>query len=512
MNFKAFLTASALGLLFSQGAFAQMPGTFTPLTAVSAVQQTDCTGGTVTYSGGKTIHTFISSVDVICSSPHTVDYLAYGGAGGGGGYYYSGGGGAGGLKFGSLTLPLGNTPIVVGAAGPGGAPSAAGSKGGDTSIGALVTAHGGGGGGTYSGGPGGNGASGGGVGAYAVNTTRATGMAGEGNAGGINPVAGGAAGGGGGYGGQGGDATATKGGDGGPGYSSSISGILKWYVAGGGGAYYSGGPGTGGSGVGGNGGTTCTPGVNGSGGGGTYSGPPCAGGDGGVVISYPTGIIPPPPPCTANTQNGTFANVVALWHLDNNGIDTSGKGMNLTLDGPGTYSTVQSKFGGYAYRGGSSASATSIINGPSMTDFTIEFWFYTSVVQGNLTLFSDQAVSMWMFFSGSTAPFVSRTNGVDRTSTLAMSSYNGVWTALAWVRQAGVSRFYVNGASQALTGTEGTAATASAYKWTLGNQSTAAGGGYALLNTGYIDEVRISNVARYTGANYSVQATAFCDN
>ena len=49
------------------------------------------TGGTITYSGGKTIHTFTTSGNFVVNTSLTVDYLVVGG-GGGGALNSSGGG------------------------------------------------------------------------------------------------------------------------------------------------------------------------------------------------------------------------------------------------------------------------------------------------------------------------------------------------------------------------------------------------------------------------------------
>ena len=57
--------------------------------------QFSATGGNITYAGGKTIHTFLTSANFTASGiPGTVDVLVQGGAGGGA-YQHSGGGGDG---------------------------------------------------------------------------------------------------------------------------------------------------------------------------------------------------------------------------------------------------------------------------------------------------------------------------------------------------------------------------------------------------------------------------------
>ena len=139
--FQNVLIVAALCGLFSQGAFAQMPGTFSPLvaTAGGAAGILDCIGGNVTYSGGNTIHTFTTagSNDFVCPTARTVNYLAVAGGGGGGGTSYSGGGGAGGMVTGTATVAAaatGSNPVVVGAGGLAGAAGQRGSAGGNSQI------------------------------------------------------------------------------------------------------------------------------------------------------------------------------------------------------------------------------------------------------------------------------------------------------------------------------------------------------------------------------------------
>ena len=79
------------------------------------------TGGAISYSGGKTIHTFLSSGTFTVTSPglSSVDYLVVAG-GGGATSYFSGGGGAGGFRTGT-GFPVSTSPgaytITVGAGG-----------------------------------------------------------------------------------------------------------------------------------------------------------------------------------------------------------------------------------------------------------------------------------------------------------------------------------------------------------------------------------------------------------
>jgi Glycine-rich domain len=137
------LIVGALSALFSQNAFAQLPGTFLAPGVQSAgvAAILDCIGGTVTYSGGNTIHKFttVGSTDFYCPTQRTVNYLLVAGGGGGGGTSYSGGGGAGGMLTGSGTINVGTGAVIVGAGGAAGAAGARGTQGSNS----LITTPGG---------------------------------------------------------------------------------------------------------------------------------------------------------------------------------------------------------------------------------------------------------------------------------------------------------------------------------------------------------------------------------
>ncbi len=82
----------------------------------STVSSFSATGGTITTSGGRTIHTFTGSgTFAVTDAPigFSVKYLVVAG-GGGGGY---GGGGAGGMRTGNLSLTSGSYTVTVGGGG-----------------------------------------------------------------------------------------------------------------------------------------------------------------------------------------------------------------------------------------------------------------------------------------------------------------------------------------------------------------------------------------------------------
>jgi len=260
---------------------------------------TYATGGTVTYSGGYTIHTFTGNGSLGVSVGGDVEYLVVAGGGSGGARADNngggGGGGAGGFRTGTGFAVTAQTyPITVGAGGAAAAPGNNPGNKGSNSIFSTITSTGGGRGGAYSSDDDGTGGSGGGAGRNGGFKTGSAGNEGgftpsEGNSGGdagnVSVAAGG-----GGAGAVGANGGGTGAGAGGAGVASSISGSSVTYAGGGGGGADSiGNRGIGGAGGGGNGGYdgsgggTAGTANTGSGGGGGTAG---AGGSGIVIIRY----------------------------------------------------------------------------------------------------------------------------------------------------------------------------------------------------------------------------------
>ncbi|MBU6338572.1 MAG: hypothetical protein KGQ36_01160 [Rickettsiales bacterium] len=256
-----------------------------------------CTGGTVTSSGGITIHKFTSSGTLICVIGRSAKVLVVAGGGGSGGVghgFTSGGGGGGGVIYNpSYSIPNGGASVTVGAGG------ASGAQGGNSVFGSLTAIGGGrsviyGTTASFAGGSGGGGVDTGGGG------TGGAGTSGQGNNGGnyLNFDCGGGVykrslGGGGGAGAAGQNAQEGVGGDGGNGVAYDISGTMTYYGGGGGGASRNttcsgtagrgGSGGLGGGGAGGNLSRNGTSGTANTGGGGGMS---SSGGSGVVIVSY----------------------------------------------------------------------------------------------------------------------------------------------------------------------------------------------------------------------------------
>ncbi len=255
------------------------------------------TGGTITYSGGYTIHTFTSSGTFTPNGSGNVEYLVVAG-GGGGGTCIGGGGGAGGYLTGTASVSTGPYNVIVGTGGAGGpaSPRTNGSDGLSSSF-AGISATGGGGGGAWSPGvPNGRAGGSGGGGTGNGAGTAGSGTSGQGYNGSVSGATCSA------YlkgGGGGGAGAASSAPNGGVGLPSSISGVLTYYAGGGGGGSdasscsSTGGNGGGGGGSGSGTGTSGTVNSGGGGGGGAYNSIPTdygggSGGSGIVIIRYPT--------------------------------------------------------------------------------------------------------------------------------------------------------------------------------------------------------------------------------
>jgi hypothetical protein len=306
--------------------------TATYTTALSDAQCQELTtirsgsGGTISYYGPYTVHTFTGSATFTPSFNGEVEVLVVAGGGSGAAGWGNGGGmgggGAGGLLYASSFGVSQGTGITVtigaGGAGTTGTTQSGrngtlrGNPGSNTTFGGLTAIGGGGGAGdgatanTIKGGSGGGGG-------YQAILTGGIGTPGQGNNGGdhsnANGYPGNYCGGGGGGAGAVGTPGTTAGGNGGVGLPYSISGFSTYYAGGGGGGTYTttgpGGAGIGGLGGGGNGGLgTTNPGQNGiagvnfTGGAGGAGGCPAsspniggnggAGGNGIVIVRYLT--------------------------------------------------------------------------------------------------------------------------------------------------------------------------------------------------------------------------------
>ena len=277
---------------------------------------------------GQTLYTINVPTNIIC------DILVVGG-GGAGGSRSGSGGGAGALIYQKNIQLSGSYSIKIGRGGIGvvGTTANTAENGKDSSLGSIFLAKGGGGGGGW-GGFGAAGGSGGGNAGDQPSTTRSIAVTTNiptgayGNAGGLSISTGGiwAGSGGGGAGSQGNDGTSALCGNGGVGLAIDITGVSKFYAAGGGGSAYNSSAnfGLGGSGIGGNGNTvgvgfngSADTGSGGGGAGGTASVNAFLGGSGGSGIVIIRFVIP-----TGNVGIGT-TNPISKLHVFDDTTNTT---------------------------------------------------------------------------------------------------------------------------------------------------------------------------------------------
>ena len=436
------------------------------------------------------------------------DYLVVAG-GGGGGQERGGGGGAGGFRTGTTNLYNGvGYAITVGAGGAGSAVSANhGADGGDSKLGNLITSTGGGGAGARSANTGRNGGSGGGGGS-------AYGGANPGGSGntpstspaqGTNGGAGGSTGGtSDGSGGGGGGATSVgtagsgdTGGAGGAGTSNSITGAAVTYSGGGGGGSANSTTASGGTGGGGTGGNNASTNATdatdntGGGGGGGGTGGGNGSGDGGsgvVIIRYKSA-----------TNLATGGTITTDGDYKVHSFTTSGTFTVTSATRPGTSSIEFDGSGDYL-----STAASSDWN--FGTDgFTVEFWangdsnttrresFTLGAGSNNINFdFNESSSPIWVYW-GSDGSAVAAQRITPSGS--AGDYTDGAWRHFALVRNGTTVTLYVNGVSVGSQTGYSAALDCSASGVQIGRMTSSGVADWL----GYMDEVRISNTARYTG-------------
>lgn len=213
-------------------------------------------------------------------------------------------------------------------------------------------------------------------------------------------------------------------------------------------------------------------------------------------------------------HRSTDANTLLLLHFDGangstNIFDSSNYNRPVTLYGDAQISTAQSQFGGSAGVWDGTGDGLSVPDAPELNfgtgAFTIDFWVRlssTSVVQ---TLVSKRAAA-----GGNTSPFhiiynntgtrfefYSTSNGSTNDIANGTSMGTGVintWAHLAVVRSGNSFYLFKDGTQVGSTITNSSSLYSNSDTVRVGAQ----GNGTANPLNGYMDEVRISNVARWT--------------
>jgi hypothetical protein len=194
-----------------------------------------------------------------------------------------------------------------------------------------------------------------------------------------------------------------------------------------------------------------------------------------------------------------------LLHMDGAGssfFDNSGSHHGLTASGDPTQSTAQAKFGGKSgyFNGSSYLSMPSNDFNPGTGDFTIDFWAFNApaiAVGNNKTVLSagDNTNGGWYVYFHSSLGLIIL--GIPQVySYISLSGASSGWSHFAVVRTGGTMKMYIDGLSKTVTGVAGgfdlfnMTYTGEAR---IGNDNAS---NYTL--TGYIHELRFSNIARWT--------------
>lgn len=233
-------------------------------------------------------------------------------------------------------------------------------------------------------------------------------------------------------------------------------------------------------------------------------------------VVYNENFTPATSPFTA------ISNTQFLLSSTNAGIiDSTAKNVITTYGSSANVSTTQSKFGGSSISFGGNAGAsclllpsTQSIIIPASCDFTVECWVYTptsslapavwhNVSSQKIVAFylTDSAVNTLYTIAG-TLNYPGSNAAVVRGSSNITAN---TWTHIAFVRSGSTITVYIDGTS---AGT-GTSSYATNPLQAIGAISTTTTPNFYFFN-GYIDDLRITKYARYTG-NFAPTTTAFLD-
>jgi hypothetical protein len=205
-----------------------------------------------------------------------------------------------------------------------------------------------------------------------------------------------------------------------------------------------------------------------------------------------------------------------LLNFNNGGIIDQHSSFNYVTIGNVQTSTSTVKYGSKSLRftGTSGAYLQSVQTLPALTwwigSFTIEYWIYAnafsqgsnseSTAIGNMT--GASTTTYWSFgpISAGTVRWYYN-NGSAQNLTTSATLSTGQWYHLAFVNNAGSLAIYINGTSSATGTISGTPQAAAATPLTVGSSNN-------VVFNGYLDDVRITKYARYTG-NFTPPVTGF---
>jgi hypothetical protein len=221
-------------------------------------------------------------------------------------------------------------------------------------------------------------------------------------------------------------------------------------------------------------------------------------------------FVPSTAVLTQTSQGATAATTSLLLTAQNSNLIDSTIKNNFTIVGNVITSTSIVKAGATSmyFDGSSYAFANDFPNHFSSGDFTVELWYYATSFPNNMPLVDYNPVgarnaayfTLWITSIGQPYYYTIGANRIIGTSTLL-----NTWNHVAVVRLGTSTKMYVNGVVQSTTYADSNIYLSSAGRPFIGADSASPTGSKFF---GYIDDLRISNVARYTSNFYTVPYTA----
>jgi len=191
---------------------------------------------------------------------------------------------------------------------------------------------------------------------------------------------------------------------------------------------------------------------------------------------------------------------------DDNGTARSQVGIQAL--GNAAISSTQSKFGGSSISTDGTDDRLLLPDNSNLVmsgAFTYEFWMYCNNVASpaNQHLYAQLSVDTTIQFSGTGGSLIVYDGGTRTISTLASTT----WYHFAIVRSGSTVQCYINGTA---AGSSWTNSSTTRFSWstaTIANRPNNLSAGF----NGYIDEIRLSNIARYT-SNFTAPTVPFVND
>ena len=186
----------------------------------------------------------------------------------------------------------------------------------------------------------------------------------------------------------------------------------------------------------------------------------------------------------------------------------------ITPSGNARISTTQAKFGTGSYTSNSLAGFVRVTPFSNFAfgtrNFTIEFWYYPTSITTSVTVMgfrpqsTEGAYPTILASFGTTGTIALYSSGSNRLVTAVNALTINQWNSVALVRNSGNTRIYINGNQSGNTLAD--PVNYQSGSCIIGANDFQQTGSFPV--TGFLDEIRISNIARYT-ANYTPATQQF---